>query len=152
MTIFFFVILELRPAVSVIELLTMRSFTIPVPLVLLASCQVSTFLYYKQVRMAVETQSGLTPPKSPSSPMRPESGDVERGLGDTGRLYPVLPSAPALAVLEGNKRCDNLQCVTCTKLLEGPVFTSSSTGRQYTIGPSVSCTSEALIYLITCRK
>ena len=40
LTIFYFVILELRPAVSVIELLTMRSFTIPVPLVLLATSQV----------------------------------------------------------------------------------------------------------------
>merc|ERR1719187_875176 len=106
----------------------MRSFTIPVPLVLLAASQISTFLYYQSVKRAAESQTGLTPPKSPSSPMRCESRDVERGeggSGDTGGLYPALPSAPDPPYnphsqpVVGNRRCDSGQCVTCTRMVEG---------------------------------
>ena len=32
------------------------------------------------------------------------------------------------------------------------MFTSRVTGRQYTIAPAVSCTSQQLIYLITCAR
>ena len=174
LTIFYFVIVELRPAVSTIELLRMRSFTISVPMLLLSASLVSAYFYYHQVKRAAETQAEVTPPQSPSIPMRreTETRDVERGEGGTGGsgdtgggvegvggLYPALPSAPEppynphyQPVAEGNRRCDNQTCVTCTRLREGPHFTSTTTGLQYIIGPAVSCTQERLIYLITCSK
>jgi len=169
LSIFYLVIVEVRPATSMIELLRMRSFTLTVPLLLYAASLAFTYIYYQQARLAAESESEVTPPKSPSTPMRCESRDVERGAGGSGDtsggggLYPALPSAPPsvpdppynpsyLTVPVGNKRCDNQSCVTCTRMVEGPDFSSSVTGLQYTIHPAVSCTNEKLIYLITCRR
>ena len=184
--IFYLVIVELRPAVSTIELLSFRSFTITVPALLFLTSAVLSSLYYRQVRGAADSQPHLTPPSSPSRPMRCESRDVESGVvgppingggadgvgdgvgdgggdggGDTGEgggLYPALPTAPDppfnphYEIPVGNRRCENPRCVTCSRMLEGQTFSSRVTGRQYSILPAVSCTSEQLIYLITCSS
>ena len=42
--------------------------------------------------------------------------------------------------------------MTCSRLREGHLFTSKVTGRQYSLLPAASCTSEQLIYLISCSS
>ena len=127
-----------------IDLLRMRSFTITVPLLFFVSSLAVTYIYYQQVRRAAELELEVIAPKSPSTPMRCEGRDVERGVsesGDTaapvgaGGLYPALPSAPDPSynpsyLPVGNRRCDNQNCVTCARMLEGPDFRSSVTGSR----------------------
>ena len=173
---FYLVIVELRPALSVIQLLTYRSFTITLPALLFVLSTAFSSLYYHLVKRAAESDPPLSPPRSPSRPMRCETRDVERGPPETaepaepptngnaegggggGGLYPALPTAPDppynphFEIPVGNRRCEAPTCVTCSRMLEGPVFSSTVTGRQYTIVPAVSCTSQQLIYLITCAR
>merc|ERR1719460_2445944 len=80
-----------------------------------------------------------------------EGGEgVEGGGGGGGGLYPALPTAPDppynphYEIPVGNRRCEAPTCVTCSRMLEGQVFSSRVTGRQYTILPAVSCTSQQL--------
>ena len=108
--------------------------------------------------------------------MRPEAGGDntvrvinERTRPEQERLYPALPTAPdppfnpyyrpeagAARELEiiGNEKCDNASCVTCAKMVEGAVFRSSVTGREYGVrrarGGARDCGARHLVYLVTC--
>jgi len=135
---------------------------------------ITSIIFLFSVKNEVNKKQDITPPSSPSTPMRPEIRNdatvhtIDEKQTDDERLYPALPTAPEppynpyyqpppgpsgdVQIAVGNQKCDNSTCVTCVKMIEGHVFRSSVTGLEYTIMPSVSCTTAHLIYLITCTN
>ena len=119
-----------------------------ITVLLLIVTMISGLLYFLYIRRKVRDDNEvLSAPASPSTPMRPEAGDTVTVANERPeRLYPLLPSAPEppynpyyrpeagdtreLEII-GNTRCDNTSCVTCTKMVTGPVFRSTVTGREY---------------------
>ena len=113
---------------------------------------VTGLLYYVHIRRKVTDDSeDISAPASPSTPMRPEA--TERLMVTNERLYPELPSAPEppynpyfrpeagdgaqeLEII-GNTVCDNSGCVTCAKMVTGPVFRSTVTGREYGVSGDI---------------
>ena len=65
----------------------------------------------------------------------------------TAGQLPQLSSQNARTV-----RCNHPRCTTCRHLNCSRYFTSKTTGTTFTIRHSFSCTSNNLIYLITCTK
>ena len=49
----------------------------------------------------------------------------------------------------GNNKCDNESCVTCELLIEGTMFRSTMTGKDYRFVTSVNCSAKNVIYLVT---
>ena len=113
---------------------------------------VTGLLYYVHIRRKVTDDSeDISAPASPSTPMRPEAN--EKLMVANERLYPELPSAPEppynpyfqaeagdgaqeLEII-GNTVCDNSGCVTCAKMVTGPVFRSTVTGREHGVSGDI---------------
>ena len=69
---------------------------------------------------------------------------IAGGYRDSGRLEPPQPDA-------GCSKC--LKCkVVCPILEEGKTFKSENTHKKYTIRQKMTCDSDWLIYLSTCKK
>jgi len=114
-------------------------------------------------QLTVQPDAAVPVPPSPSRPMAPQTSNPTippaSSLPDTS-LYPQIPSAPFApsapseagdAPRPGNQKCENVSCVTCAWLVEGPAFHSTVTKKQYLLMTTVSCTTDRVIYLVTCR-
>lgn len=116
---------------------------------------ITDVVYFIQISNTGKDDS-ITPPDSPSTPMRVEmnlNNIDETQSPETGvRLYPAIPSAPAPdppfnpyfqipqpqpehehgpagdIQFDGYRKCANKTCVTCIKMIEGQHFRSSVTG------------------------
>ena len=166
---------DLYPAVS--SLIYSRLFTYTLSITFLILGIITTIIFFISVRNGVNeklAKDDISTPSSPSTPMKPEIKNdatlniVDEKQTDEERLYPTLPTAPEppynpyyqppagpsgdVQIAVGNRKCENSSCVTCVKMIEGPKFSSSVTGVEYIVIPRVSCTTDHLIYLITCIK
>jgi len=164
---------DLYPHVS--SILLRRVFTYTIIFFILIFVIIAEIVYFLQISKSGKDDS-IAPPESPSTPMRVEinlnnENETQRPE-TTGRLYPVIASAPAPdppfnpyfqipqpehgpagdTIFTGYKKCANATCVTCVKMIEGQHFRSTVTGQQYNLSANVSCTTERLIYMITCSK
>lgn len=51
----------------------------------------------------------------------------------------------------GNYRCGADICPCCLHTIVGDRFSSSVSGRSYTVGKYINCNTKYVIYLITCK-
>ena len=114
-------------------------------------------LHYSAVSRS-QQEATISPPASPSTPMRPDLRVEDETRPPPQPLYPALPSAPApdppynpsylgaqqhlLVAGPGNTRCSNTSCVTCTKMVEGPWIRSTVTGGWKVEGKAVNRSSK----------
>ena len=63
----------------------------------------------------------------------------------------VRSKLPPRVEKKGVSKCGDRRCKTCPNLIETCEFTSTCTGSTYKINFDFNCTSQSIIYLVTCR-
>ena len=137
---------------------------------------ITDVVYFIQISNTGKDDS-ITPPDSPSTPMRVEmnlNNIDETQRPETGvRLYPAIPSAPAPdppfnpyfqipqpqpehehgpagdTQFDGCRKCANKTCVTCIKMIEGQHFRSSVTGTYKIVVFNLSRGTKYFVFLIS---